>query len=832
MNHNWKRMLSIVLSVALVFSMLVPMVSAEGRDTDRLQRIELEPVDASTLGLFQDKAVEDDEVAQEEYKLTDVLRVSIVLEKASTVEAGFGLEKIAYNAAAKSYREGLKAEQAAMAARIEAATGKTLDVKWNITLAGNMISANVLYGDLETIRAIDGVKDVIIENRYELDEAMKMADEPDMGTSTVQTGSTAAWAAGYTGAGSKVAIIDTGVAWDHQSFDADAFLYALEQDGIEADLLTAEDIDAVADQLNVSVTGAQAYINAKVPYGYCYVDNDFDVTHENDTQGSHGSHVAGISAANRYLPDGAGGFVDALTTVGVQGVAPDAQIVAMKVFGNGGGAYDSDYMVAIEDAIVLGCDSANLSLGSGQAGLTFSQGYQDIMDSLLEHGMVVAMSAGNSYSWYDTPYNDDMYPYLYTDDVNYATNGSPGSFANSLTVASVNNSGQIGMPIMFGDLWVFYNETSGYGNEPIASIASLGELEYVFVDTTGVDDNDNVGVAGHDSFYDLGEAVVKDKVAICWRGSSSFFAKANAAVAQGAVAVIVANNTTGAINMNLTGYEYTAPCVSIYQADGQAILAQSTAVDVNEDGTADYYTGTLSISESLSFKLGEETNVQTMSEFSSWGTAGSLMLKPEITAPGGSIYSVVGTNYEGGSLSGGTDTYESWSGTSMASPQVAGMAAVLGQYIRENDLEAQTGLTERQLINSLLMSTAIPLVNDDGDYWSILKQGAGMANVGKAVEANSYILMDEDSTMFPSSARDGKVKAELGDDPEKTGVYGYSFTINPHERQGQGVQPLHRPVHPVDRRQRRLRHAAVRRHCPAHRGRGLLYLLRRRRRDL
>ena len=49
---------------------------------------------------------------------------------------------------------------------------------------------------------------------------------------------------------------------------------------------------------------------------------------------------------------------------GVVGVAPDAQILAMKVFGKNGGAYDSDYMAAIEDAILLGCDTVNLSLGS------------------------------------------------------------------------------------------------------------------------------------------------------------------------------------------------------------------------------------------------------------------------------------------------------------------------------------------------------------------------------------------------------------------------------------------------------------------------------------
>ncbi len=52
----------------------------------------------------------------------------------------------------------------------------------------------------------------------------------------------------------------------------------------------------------------------------------------------------------------------------MQGVAPDAQIITMKVFGQNGGAYDSDYMVAIEDAVLLGCDAVNLSLGASNPG--------------------------------------------------------------------------------------------------------------------------------------------------------------------------------------------------------------------------------------------------------------------------------------------------------------------------------------------------------------------------------------------------------------------------------------------------------------------------------
>ena len=88
------------------------------------------------------------------------------------------------------------------------------------------------------------------------------------------------------------------------------------------------------------------------------------MTHENDYQGEHGSHVAGIASANAYIPAGRRTYSKALDAVKVQGVAPDAQLMVMKVFGKGGGAFDSDYMVAIEDAILLGADAVNLSLGS------------------------------------------------------------------------------------------------------------------------------------------------------------------------------------------------------------------------------------------------------------------------------------------------------------------------------------------------------------------------------------------------------------------------------------------------------------------------------------
>ncbi len=777
-----RRVLSVVLTVALLFTLLVPAASAV-KSNDNVEELKLTPVDPGTLEnqkLGETEA--DSSIEQEAHALTDVVRVSIVLEKASTLDAGFSTEGIANNAAAVAYREGLRADQAALTAKIEKAIGNKLDVQWNLTLAANNISANVLYGQINAIKAVPGVKDVFLENRYEPEAAVD-EDEPNNGSASYMTGANIAWANGYTGAGSKVAVIDTGADIDHQSFSGEGLEYALaknaEEKGMPYDeyveslnLLTPEFIDSVKGQLNANIgSGAAVYRNTKVGYGYNYVDkNATNITHMTDSQGEHGSHVSGISTANRFVKID-GEFQPALSAVGTQGVAPDAQLVVMKVFGSGGGAYDSDYMVAIEDAIVLGCDSANLSLGSGSCGFSFSGGYEDVMNKLVENGLVVAISAGNSYGWYDTPYNEAMYPYLYAEDMNYATNGSPGSFTNSLTVASVDNLGQTGMPLIVGDLHVFYSETSGYGNNPIATIAG-NEYEYVYFDNFGADGDGN-------SLLTPYADAIAGKIVFCSRGTSSFFQKVNAAAEAGAVACVIYNNQAGVINMNLSGVTTNIPAVSITQADGLAIKAQSEAVEA-ADGTT-YYTGTLSIAKELEVQVPEVTDTVTVSSFSSWGGPGSMVLKPEILAPGGSIYSVWGANVGQSSPTQSHTDYEVMSGTSMASPQVAGMAAVMGQYIRENELCEKTGLSARQLTNSLLMSTAHPVFDADGNYWPVIRVGAGLGNVADATAAQSYILMDEEATMFPDSAMDGKVKAELGDDPDYTGEYEYSFTLYPME---------------------------------------------------
>lgn len=768
--HTSRAIMSWILMIAMLLGMMIVPAYGQELQTEEQIALEFQQTENGSAKLAEEAQADLEASDIHPYEDTDVVRVSIVLEEASTLEAfssefAVSTASVAENTQIQTYRTKLEKQQTALTGKIEAALDTELDVVWNLTLAANMISANVTYGQIEEIAEVEGVKEVVIETLYSptvMDIEEKSS--PNMATSTEMIGSSAAWASGYTGAGSRIAVIDTGIDTDHEAFSADAYMYSLEyqaslnEEDADAylaslDLLTADEIAEVRDQLNVSAkySADDLYVSTKIPFGYNYIDTDIDITHDNDTQGAHGSHVAGIAAANAYVAEEDGTYSNALNTTYVRGVAPDAQILVMKVFGKNGGAYESDYMAAIEDAIILGCDSVNLSLGSSAAGFSRCVAYAEVMEKLTESGIVVCTSAGNSYSW---PYYANPYGYLRASDVNLATGGSPGTFTNVLSSASVNNIGVTGMYFTIGEEAIFYTEATGYGNEVMATIA--GEHEYVMIDGYGTDE-DFAAVAD----------VLSGKIAVCYRGGNSFYEKCNAAVKYGAIATVIVNNQSGSISMNLTGYTYNAPAVSVTTQEGEILKSAATAVTDDEDNVL-YYTGTLTVHDSVKSAV-SDSEYYTMSDFSSWGVPGTLEMKPEITAPGGSIYSVDGSVATG-------DAYVNMSGTSMASPQTAGMVALLAQYIRENGLTEATGLSSRQLIQSLLMSTAEPILEEEsGNYYSLLKQGSGLANVGNALNANSYILMDEDAN---AGAADGKVKVELGDDPDRTGKYQFSFTLN------------------------------------------------------
>ena len=758
--HLFNRLLSLVLAAVMVLGMF-PAVSAAPAG------LSWEKSDVEVSWDKADRLVADEIHTQTAHKPTDLVRVSIVLEDAPTLKAGYSTLGISTNADAKAYDLNLKQvqEEMARAISVQALDGKELEVVWNLTLVSNIISANVPYGKLDAVKAVEGVQDVVLERLYETEQA-----ETNTWSSANMIGASAVWPTGLTGAGTRVAIVDTGTDTDHQSFDNGAYLYALEQNAAakgmsyeeyvaSLDLLDAQEVDSVLMNLNAyerigAGSGSDYYINEKLPFGANYVDYDLTVTHDWDSQGSHGSHVAGIAAANRYIDTGAA-YELARDTVMMSGVAPDAQIITLKVFGNAAGPYDSDYFAAVEDAIWLGCDSVNLSLGSGAPGYSKNGLFEDLLDFMATTDTVVVMSAGNSGHWAEST----APTFLYGDDVSFQTNGSPGSYTNTLTVASVDNDGTVGKYISVGGQMIVYtemlvgNDGTAYTNQPMTTLDKSADgsgtaYDYIFIDGLGkTEDYTGLDLTG--------------KVVFCQRGEISFYEKAENAVSLGAAAVVIYNNQDGVINMDLSDYTQTAPCVSILQSDGAAVKAASTEM-TGPNGK--YYTGTVTVSGKMG-GANYNSEYYTMSTFSSWGVPGSLELKPEITAPGGLIYSVNGVDTSG-------TAYELMSGTSMAAPQVTGMAALVAEYIQAKGLDEQTGLSVRQLSQSLLMSTAEALREgaSGGQFYSLLNQGAGLARVDLATVAESYILVE--------GMPDGKVKVELGEDADREGVYTFSFSIN------------------------------------------------------
>lgn len=787
MKKMWgTRVLAMLLVLALTAGLVPAALAANSEVSVAFKQVPNDTLDTLirpdlAVGEIENAEMGEDTAA---YQAHDLVRVSIILEDASTLEAysdAAAEGTLAEDAAAVSYRAALQRKQDSVVRKISSTIlgREDLDVVWNLTLVANMISANVEYGKIEQIKQLPGVADVVLEQQYE-PAASENTVQPNMEISTGMTGTTTAWSTGYTGAGMRIAIIDTGLDMSHQSFDNGAYEYALEQNAARAkesveaykaslDLLDADEINEKLSLLHIKegVSAADLYRTEKVAYGYCYIDKDLDVTHETDTEGEHGSHVAGIAAANRYLPDGNGGYVSALDSVHMHGAAPDAQVLVMKVFGDEGGAYDSDYTAAIEDAIVLGADTINLSLGSASPGPSKArtEAYQKSFDDLENASSVVTVSSGNAGYWAK---NADPIGYLYSDGVSMQTDGQPGSYANSLTVASVDNDGFIGNYLLIGQDPIAPSETTGFTNKPISTI--VGEHEFVFFSEDAT--KYAVDAAGNNLLLAYADAV-KDKIVFVSRGQSSFYQKHDAAAAAGALACVVYNNQSGSINMDLSSSTATIPCVSITQDDGELVRTQAEPVYAEDGTTVLYYTGKIEVRGKEPVRFNRD--YKTISEFSSWGVPGDLTLKPEIAAPGGNIYSLNGLHNSTSGMQGGHQDYELMSGTSMAAPQIAGIGALVKQYIESKGL-SRSDLTDRALAQSIMMSTAEPVVNNENDaYYPVIQQGAGMVNAAAATSADSYIKMQADAT---ASWADGKVKAELGDDPARTGSYDFSFTVN------------------------------------------------------
>lgn len=486
----------------------------------------------------------------------------------------------------------------------------------------------------------------------------------------------------YHGDGMIVAVIDSGFYLSHEAFQD----YGI----MENPALSREDIDAFTRD-----GGTEGrYVSQKIPFAYDYNGSDRSV----HTRDNHGTHVAAL--AGGYAEDQNG-------SVKFKGVASAAQLLCMKVFPDDAdlGANDADILKAMDDALLLGADVVNLSLGTEGDFLTDSEIgalYQTSIAALREAGVVVCCAAGNSGNALTGKQSGMLYPTgEFTD---YGTACSPAAFEGTVAVGAVNSvKEEVGGGIVVDGVAIGYVKAISENDEEI--LPDLDDLRgqsltYVMV-----------GGLGRKS--DFEELDLSGCVAVVQRGEIYFTEKVNNAAAAGAVACLICNNEPGAILPAVNGT--TIPCVLITQEAGE-FMAQHT-----RDGR-----GNLVIApEKMMVSTGESLS---MMEQSSWGATSRLGFLATLCAPGGKILSAVTEE---------KDAYGYLSGTSMATPNASGAFAVLMQALGERGIDDK--LQRAMLAEALLQSTATLVTDENGTPLSPRRQGAGVIDLASAIESRVVI---------------------------------------------------------------------------------------------
>ncbi|MDR7075534.1 minor extracellular serine protease Vpr [Neobacillus niacini] len=353
----------------------------------------------------------------------------------------------------------------------------------------------------------------------------------------------------------------------------------------------------------------------------------------------------------------------------IKGIAPEATLLAYRVLGPGGSGTTENVIAGIERAVQDGADVMNLSLGNSLNDPDYATSIA--LDWAMAEGVVAVTSNGNSgpANW---------------------TVGSPGTSRDAISVGATQ------LP---------YNEykssitTTGGGSYPSAKvmgfpsdkeILGLNGKEYEFVDV------------GFGSPAEFAGKDVHGKVALISRGAGiAFVDKALAAKAAGAVAAIIYNNVAGEIVM-VPGT--VIPTIRTALEDGQKLLAELAKGN-----------------NKVTFGIEYDSTVgETMADFSSRGPVNSTwMIKPDVSAPGVNITSTVPTHDPAN-----PHGYASYQGTSMASPHVAGTAALI--------LQANPGWSVQD-VKAALMNTTEELKDAKGNVYPHNAQGAGSIRVLDAI---------------------------------------------------------------------------------------------------
>ena len=616
----------------------------------------------------------------------EMTRVFLVLQQdplAALQEPGHR----ASSEAIASHRGRLEAEQTSVCAHVE---GRGCRVLQRYKTIHNALFIEAPVSELPTLRGLPGVKSVQRERHFQRCTS----------TSVPFVGGGRAWSlpgGGVTGKGMKIGVIDSGIDYNHADFGGSG---------------------NVADYVNNDPTFIEfgSFPTTKVAGGFDFVGDDYDSSGitgsstpfpdsdpSDPSSNGHGTHVAGIASGLGVTKAGLtynGPYTSSLLPsdflIG-PGVAPDAKLYALKVFGADGTVSSSIIVQALDWAADPNGDGntsdhldvVNLSLGSPFGDDISADIEADAVDRLSRLGVVVAIAAGNN------------------GNTAYSLN-DPGTAARALTVA---NSYDDGLQLVGFQV-----------NAPTSVAGDVGMVEGAFtvpLSTAGVLSSVVVATDPTDACAAIRNgSKLKGKIAMIDRGTCFFSDKVRAAQVAGAIGVIMVNNVDGPpIGMSGTGdtSDIKIPGVMVTKADGarlRAVLAAGLTVTLKNGGLITH--------PELANSLGESS--------SRGPSLGTGSLKPDLSAPGGSIQSA-----QAGSGKFGIQ----YSGTSMATPHVAGAAALVRQ--------AHPGWSVEDIKAALLNTAMGPMHDTSGHPYPESRAGAGELNVAAAVKTAVIVKVADDS---------------------------------------------------------------------------------------
>lgn len=483
----------------------------------------------------------------------------------------------------------------------------------------------------------------------------------------------------YDGRGEVVGVIDT-------NFDPTHEVFKLDKDITPA--ITKEDIKKLVKHKNgenKNFTEENVYFNSKVPLAYHYINENSNLNPEKTEEG-HGQHVAAVIGGSQ---------TKIKNKYDWRGVAPNSQLLMMNCFVNEGTS-STYYIKAISDAVYLRAAAINMSLGKPKGTVRThnakDKNVAEIIDRATSVGTNVVIAGGN-----EGEYQGD----ISIDHPDFGTIASPGIQQSAITVASVEN------------------------NEYIAKYLSSEDEKIVYYEV-----KDRTFESKTFDIIDCGEALegsipsnVNGKVALVKRGGDTFNNKIKRLEDAGAIGVIIYNNVLGSFSMSLDNSS-TIPAIGISMEDGEKLKAK-TPTQITISGEEDLVKNPLE---------------GRMSSFSNWGLTSDGILKPDLTAPGGHIYSA--KNGSG---------FVEMSGTSMATPHVSGAVALVSQSLKERAEFKNLSVANRgKLIKTILMNSAKPLNDKENNVpVSPRHQGAGVVDMKSATELD-FTVVDKD-TNVPST---------------------------------------------------------------------------------